>query len=137
MKILVLNGSYRPEGTTTELARAFMEGAQSEGAEGEMIMLRDRESGYCTNCLQCYSYRAGGDRALQPAGRYGCDHTEIAEAAGGAFTSPVLWARFSWLATRPAGLILGSMSIESHPEDKARTLGSIASAGGMSEYWRR
>ena len=28
MEILVLNGTYRPEGTTTALARAFMEGAR-------------------------------------------------------------------------------------------------------------
>ena len=148
MKILVLNGAYRPQGTTTELAQSFMEGAKSGGAEVDMIMLRDRTIGYCTNCLKCYSFTGEG---ISPCSLKD-DMDELIPGIAGAdgilFASPVhngfvtglmavFWERLSWRVARPDGPFLNSMSIRTRLHDKVRALGSIASAGGMPERLRR
>lgn len=147
MKILVLNGTYRPNGTTTGLAKSFMEGAQAGGAETEMIMLRDRKIAYCTNCLKCYHF--AGDGIAPCCMKDDMDEiiARIAEADGIVFASPVhngfvtgvmtvFWERLSWRVARPTGPFLGSLSIRSRLDDKVRAFGSIASAGGMSERLR-
>jgi len=54
MKIIALTSSYNPEGTTATLALKALEGAASIGAETELIMLKDYEIHFCTNCLTCY-----------------------------------------------------------------------------------
>ena len=54
MKILAINGTYHKTGTSTRLTEAALGGAASVGAETEMVLLRDHEVGYCTNCLMCY-----------------------------------------------------------------------------------
>lgn len=148
MKILVINSTYRPEGTTTELARAFMDGARAAGAEAETIMLRDRKIGYCANCLHCY--RTPGDGIAPCSIKDDMDDIipRIVEADGIVFASPVhngfvtglmtvFWERLSWRAARPGGPFLGGMALISRVAGKARALGSIASAGGMSERLRK
>ncbi len=144
MKILVLNGTYRPTGTTTELVRAFMEGARANGAEVEQIMLRERKIGYCVNCMQCYGYAGEG---LAPCSlKDDLDEIipRIAAADGLLFASPVhngfvtglmtaFWERLSWRAAKPGGPWLKCGSINSRLTDKTRALGAIASAGGMPE----
>lgn len=148
MKILVLNGSYRPEGTTTELARSFMAGAQAAGAQAQMIMLRDRRIGYCTNCLQCYGFPGEGIAPCSLKDDMDELIPRIAEADGVLFASPVhngfvtglmavFWERLSWRAARPAGSFLRSMGIASRLQDKVRAFGAISSAGGFSERLRR
>lgn len=144
MKILVLNGAYRPEGTTVALARSFLEGARAAGAEAEMIMLRERKIGYCLNCLKCYGFTGEGPA---PCGLQD-DMDEIiprlVEADGILFASPVhngfvtglltvFWERLSWRAARPGGSFLKSMGIKSRLTDKVRALAAIVSAGGMPE----
>lgn len=54
MKIIALNATYRPEGTTTRLTRKALEGAASCGAATEMILLREHDIQQCKNCLTCY-----------------------------------------------------------------------------------
>ena len=148
MKILVLNGAYRPEGTTTQLARAFMDGAKKAGARTDMVMRRDRKIGYCTNCLKCYAYPGQGIAPCSLEDDMDGLISRIAEADGVLFASPVhngfvtglmtvFWERLSWRAARPGGSLLKSMGIESRLTGKVRALGAISSAGGMPERLRR
>jgi multimeric flavodoxin WrbA len=148
MKILAINSTYRPEGTTTDLVRAFLEGVRSGGGESDMIMLRDRTIGYCTNCLKCYGFAGEGvapcslkDDMDEIIGR-------IVEADGVLFASPVhngfvtglmtvFWERLSWRVARPGGAVSNCMSIRTRIGGKIRALGSISSAGGMPERLRK
>lgn len=144
MKILVLNGTYRPNGTTAELARSFMEGAKANGADVDMIMLRDRTIGYCTNCLKCYGFTGKGMSPCSLKDDMDDLIPRMVEADGILFASPVhngfvtglmtvFWERLSWRAAQPGGSFLKSMGIKSRITDKVRAVGSIASAGGMPE----
>lgn len=148
MKILVLNGTYQAEGTTAELARSFMDGAKSAGADVDMIMLRDKKLQYCANCLKCYSF--AGDGIAPCALRDDMDEiiARIVEADGVLFASPVhngfvtglmtvFWERLSWRVARMGPPILGMNRLESRIDNKVRALGSIASAGGMPERFRK
>jgi multimeric flavodoxin WrbA len=148
MKIVVINGTYRPNGTTTELARSFMEGARAGGAEADMIMLRDRNIGYCVNCLKCYAFAGEGIAPCSLKDDMDEIVPRLAEADGILFASPVhngfvtglmtvFWERLSWRVGRPGDPILNSMSIKTRINDKARAMGAILSAGGMPERLRK
>ena len=148
MKILVLNGTYRPDGTTTALAREFMAGAAAAGAETEMIMLRDMKIGYCTNCLKCYAFQDAGIAPCSLKDDMDEIIPKIADADGILFASPVhngfvtglmavFWERLSWRVAKPGGAFAQFMGIRTRIGDKARALGSIASAGGMPERLRK
>jgi len=54
MKILVVNGTYRPKASTFQLVEKALEGARAEGAETEHVLLAKKKIRYCTNCLTCY-----------------------------------------------------------------------------------
>jgi multimeric flavodoxin WrbA len=143
MKVIAINGSYQRKGTTTKLAQSALDGAASVGAETEMIMLRDCDIAYCTNCLTCYKNL---ESEIAPC----CmkdDVDEIVEklrdADGSIWASPVhngfvtglmvvLQERISWRVLRPMGPFLGGMGMESRLSSKVRAVASIASAGGMS-----
>jgi len=148
MKILILNGTYRPDGTTTELARSFMEGARANGAEADMIMLRERTIGYCTNCLKCYGFTGDGISPCSLKDDMDELIPRIVEADGILFASPVhngfvtglmtiFWERLSWRVARPREPFLNCGSIQTRIRDKVRALGSISSAGGMPERLRK
>lgn len=53
MKVLGLNGSPRRGGNTDILLAEVMRGAQSKGAETEIILLSDLEIAPCTHCDAC------------------------------------------------------------------------------------
>jgi multimeric flavodoxin WrbA len=148
MKILVLNGTYRPDGTTTKLARSFMEGAGANGAEADMIILRERTIGYCINCLKCYGFAGEGIAPCSLKDDMDDLIHRIVDADGILFASPVhngfvtglmtvFWERLSWRVARPGDPFLNSMSIRTRINDKVRAIGSISSAGGMPERLRK
>jgi multimeric flavodoxin WrbA len=148
MKILVLNSTYRPNGTTTELARSFMEGAEANGAQAHMIMLRDRTIGYCTNCLKCYGFTGEGISPCSLKDDMDEMIPQIVDADGVLFASPVhngfvtglmtvFWERLSWRVARPGKPFLNCMSIKTRIDDKVRAVGSIVSAGGMPTRLRK
>lgn len=42
MKILAIDGTYRPEGTTARLTDRALEGAAAEGVESEHVLLKEK-----------------------------------------------------------------------------------------------
>lgn len=58
MKILAINGSYRDGGIIDQAVLHAAESARLQGVEVEIVYLRLKEIGFCTNCRQC-SQRPG------------------------------------------------------------------------------
>ncbi len=148
MNILVINGTSRPEGTTTELARAFMEGAQSQGAKTDMILLRDCRIAHCTNCLKCYAFPGDGIAPCCMSDDMDDIVARIAAADGVLFASPVhcgfvssllttCWDRLIWRVMRPAEPVAGCAGMRSRLDDKVRAIASIATSGGMPGLLRK
>lgn len=149
MKILAINGSYRPEGTTALLTRAALDGAEAAGAETEMIVLRDRNIQYCRNCLACYNDL---ESEIAPC-PIKDDVTGILEklrdADGVIFSSPVhsgfvsgimvaFLERAIWRLSTPTGELMGLRGIpEPRLRSKARAVATIVSAGGIPQKMRK
>ncbi|MBT3257677.1 MAG: flavodoxin family protein [Deltaproteobacteria bacterium] len=143
MKILALNATYRPGKTTTHLTRKALEGAASVGAETEMVMLRDKDIQFCTNCLTCYKDL---DSEIAPC-TIDDDVSEILgkirDADGIILSSPVhcgfvtglmmaFIERITFRLCRPTGEYMGLKGCpEPRLTGKARPLATIVSAGGM------
>ena len=53
MKVLALNGSYRKNGNTEILLKQALMGAESEGAQVEILRLTDYKIGPCRGCGLC------------------------------------------------------------------------------------
>jgi len=148
MKILAINATYRPKGSTTQLAEAALEGAASVGAETEMLMLRDHRIEYCANCLKCYR-DLESEIAPCPIDDDMTDIlTKMRDADGIIFASPVhngfvtglmtaFLERVSWRVMRPIGLFLGAAGMASRLTGKTRAIASISSAGGMPARLRK
>jgi multimeric flavodoxin WrbA len=56
MKIVILNGSPRPNGNTQILAEEFIRGAREAGHETELIHLREKKIAGCLGCQYCFSH---------------------------------------------------------------------------------
>lgn len=148
MKILAINGSYRREGTTTQLTEKALEGAAAEGAETRMVLLDEQDIGYCRNCLTCYKDLKS---VIAP-----CilkdDVREILEAIheadGVIFSSPVhsgfvtgimtvFFERATFTLMRPTGEIMGLKGCPApRLTEKARACATIVSAGGIPQEMR-
>jgi NAD(P)H-dependent FMN reductase len=149
MKILALNASYRPEKTTTQLIRKALEGAASQGAETEMILLNTCRIAYCLNCLKCYQDLVSEIAPCSQTDDMDVILEKIREADGIIFGSPVhngfvtglmtvFFERLSWRVARPNGPFLGVMTeIRSRLTAKTRALAAISSAGGMPAKMRK
>lgn len=148
MNILVINGTHRPAGTTTELARSFIKGVESCGAQADMVMLRDCKISVCTNCLKCYAY--GGEGVAPCSIQDDMDGiiARIVNADGVLLASPVhsgfvsglmtiFWERLAWRIMRPADPFIQCMSMKTRIDNKVRAVASIISAGGMPEPLRK
>ena len=53
MKVIAFNGSPRKEWNTATLLKKALEGAESQGAETELIHLYDLNYNGCISCLEC------------------------------------------------------------------------------------
>ena len=60
MKILVLNGSPRPEGNTKRMINAFREGAESSGHKVDIIDVCKKRISGCLACEYCHT-KSGGE----------------------------------------------------------------------------
>ncbi len=149
MRILAINGSYRPNGTTTRLTEKALEGAASEGAETNMILLTEKDVRYCTNCLTCYKDLESEIAPCTIDDDVRGILEEIRDADGALFTSPVhcgfvsgLMTTFIERAVWPLLLPTGEfMGLKGCPEprllDKARAIATIVSAGGVPPKMRK
>jgi len=149
MRIISINGTHRKEGTTTRLTEMAMEGAASEGAFTEMILLTEKDIRYCKNCLTCYKDL---ESKIAPCIIDDDVHEilqKIEAADGVLFSSPVHCGfisarmttfvhRTAWTLLRATGEILG---IKGCPEprltDKVRAVATILSAGGVPTEMRK
>jgi putative NADPH-quinone reductase len=60
MKILAVNGSPRGKsGNTEQLLQAFLSGANSAGADAEVVYLKERKINHCQGCLTCWTKTPG------------------------------------------------------------------------------
>lgn len=63
MKILVLQGSPRPKGSTAHLVQAFVEGASQNGHECSVVEVCRKKIAGCLACEYCHT--RGGSRCIQ------------------------------------------------------------------------
>ena len=63
MKILILNGSPRPDGNTAAMAKAFAKGAAESGHEVNLISVCQKNIGGCLACEYCHT--RGNGRCIQ------------------------------------------------------------------------
>ena len=149
MKILAINSSFRPDGTSAHLTEKALEGAATEGADTEMILLTEKNIQFCTNCLSCYK---DTESEIAPCTIDDDVHgilEKIRDADGVLFTSPVhcgfvssLMAAFveraTWTLLRPTGEMEG---LKGAPEprltDKSRAVATLVSAGGVPPEMRK
>jgi multimeric flavodoxin WrbA len=55
MKILVLNGSPHPQGSTKDMVNAFKKGAESAGHTVDVVDVCKKKIGGCLACEYCHS----------------------------------------------------------------------------------
>jgi len=144
MKILAINGTYRPEGTTFQFTEKALEGAASEGMETEHVLLVEKNIQFCTTCYTCYK-DATSEIAPCPIQD---DVTEILEsirdADGVILSSPIRGAletalmksfleRALFRLARPTGT---SQGVRGCPEPrltrKTRAVATLAVAGAVT-----
>ncbi len=143
MKVLALNATYRPTGTTTRLTQSALKGAASVGAETEMILLRDKDIQFCKNCLTCYKDLESEIAPCTIKDDVGEILEKIRDADGVIMASPVhcgfvtglmmaFTERIAFRLCRPTGEFMG---LKGCPEPrltaKARAVATIVSAGGV------
>ena len=142
MKILAINGTNRPKGTTTGLTQAALDGAASTGAETEMVLLRNHDVRHCTNCLMCYKDLESEIAPCSVDDDVGDILKKIFGADGIILTSPVhngfitglmtvLFERMAWRLCRPTGRFLTFRGAPEPRTQKVRALATIVSAGSM------
>ena len=54
MKILVLNGSPRPQGSTKDMVNAFKKGSESAGHTVDVVDVCKKKIGGCLACEYCH-----------------------------------------------------------------------------------
>lgn len=57
MKILVLNGSPRPNGNTSAMVEAFTEGAKENGHQVDVVNVCQKKIAGCLACEYCHEKR--------------------------------------------------------------------------------
>ena len=62
MKILVLNGSPRPQGNTAAMVKAFAEGAQENGHQVDIVNVCQKKIAGCLACEYCHQKGSGHER---------------------------------------------------------------------------
>ena len=141
-KVIAINGSCRRTGTTTQLTEAALEGAASVGMDTEMILLRDKDIRYCTNCLMCYKDL---DSEIAPCSinddmgeilrkTVDADGVILSSAVHSGFVTglmTVFFERMAWRVCRPTGRVLIFRGALQPRSNKRRALATIVSAGGM------
>ena len=63
MKILILNGSPRPNGNTAAMVRAYAEGASEAGHTVQIVNVCQKKIAGCLACEYCHT--KGGGKCIQ------------------------------------------------------------------------
>lgn len=63
MKILILNGSSRPNGNTAAMVRAYAEGASEAGHTVHIVNVCQKKIAGCLACEYCHT--KGGGKCIQ------------------------------------------------------------------------
>jgi len=87
-KILVVQGSPRKKGNSIALAEQIVKGAESVGAEIELIYLHDKNISPCQACYACQRPDSSGcaiDDEMQPI------YKKLIDADCWIIASPVYW----------------------------------------------
>ncbi len=149
MKVLAINATSRPKQTTSQLTLKALEGAASMGAETEMVLLKDLDINFCTNCLACYQDHESeiADCTIDDDVRGVLE--KIKKADGLILSSPVHSGFVTGLMTtfieracftmvKPTGEVLGMKGCpEPRLTDKARAVATIVSAGQIPPELRQ
>jgi len=148
MKVLAINGTGRPKGSTTQLTEEALKGAASIGAETEMILLAELDIRYCRGCLTCYRDMVSEISPCPIDDDVTMILEKIRDSDGVIFSSPincgfvtgpmtVFLHRAAWRTGRPTG---GISELRGIPEPsltgKARAVATIVSAGGIPSKLR-
>jgi multimeric flavodoxin WrbA len=148
MKVIALNATYRAQQTTSRLAHQALEGAASQGAVTEMVMLKDLDIRYCTNCLTCYGEVESQIAPCSIDDDMTMVLEKIKDADGIFLASPVhngfvtglmtvFFERAIWRLCRPTGEIMGLKGCpEPRLTDKVRAVATIVSAGLVPQELR-
>ncbi|MFZ5587899.1 MAG: flavodoxin family protein [Thermodesulfobacteriota bacterium] len=149
MQILAINAAGRQRGATTRLAAQALAGAASLGATTEMVMLKNHDIRFCTNCLTCYQDRESRIAPCALKDDVRAILEKIAAADGVLFASPVhcgfvsglmmtFIERAVWPLCLPAGEMMGVGGVPlPRLTDKARVTAGIVSAGGIPPELRQ
>ena len=149
MKILAINGTYQPKGTTTRHTDRALEGAAAQGAKTEHVLLVEKEIQFCANCLTCYKDLTstiapcsieddvrGILESIQEA-----DGVILASPVHCGFTTALMFAfleRACFPLATPTGSMLGYPACpEPRLTDKPRAVATIVSAGGTPPELRQ
>lgn len=92
MKIVVLNGSPRVNGTTSGMVKSFVKGAQSAGHSVEVVQVGTMKISGCTACEYCHG-KGDGECAIKDDMQK--VYEVIADAEMIVFASPVYYWSFS------------------------------------------
>ncbi len=149
MKVLAINATYRVGKTTSQLTAKALEGAASQGADTEMVHLKELDIQYCTNCLTCYK-----DQQAEIADCVVDDDVhgvleKMRDADGLIMASPLhngfvtglmtaFVERCTWTLGKPTAEMLGLKGCpEPRLRGKARAVATIISAGMMPAELRQ
>lgn len=149
MRIIALNGTYRPGESTTQLVEKALEGAASVGAHTEMVMLKEHSIEFCRNCLTCYQDLESDIAPCIIDDDVRGILEKIRDADGIILASPVhsgfvtglmvsFIERASWTLLRPTGELMGLKGVpEPRLTGKARGFAIILSAGAIPTEYRQ
>lgn len=149
MKIIAINGTYRSNMTTSQLANKALEGAASQGAQTEMILLKDLDIKFCHNCLKCYkdleseispcSIKDDMDMILEKLKE--CNGVILASPVHNGFITGLMtlfFERLVWRFCKPTGKAMGLKGLpENRMPNRLRAIATIVSAGGIPPRLRR
>ncbi len=95
MKILVLNGSPRPQGNTAAMASAFANGARENGHQVDVIHVCQKQIAGCLACEYCHQKNSGHERQCVQRDDMQAVYPLLDEAEMIVLASPVYYHGFS------------------------------------------
>lgn len=149
MRILAINATGRPKGSTSRLVEQALQGAATQDAQTEHVLLCQKDIRFCTNCLDCYRNLEAEIAPCSIKDDVADILNKIREADGIIMATPIhsgfatgLMTTFAeravWTLCRPTGALLGLRGCpEPRLTEKPRGAAIITSAGGIPDEFRQ